>query len=43
MEQSIKQFFCYEAEEKLTIENVRKFGRLHPRCGTNFFIFNYVS
>ena len=31
-----KTIFCYESEEKLTIENVRKFGRLHPRCGTNF-------
>ena len=39
-----KTIFCYESEEKLTIENVRKFGRLHPRCGTNFlFLTMFVS
>ena len=39
-----KTIFCYEAEEKLTVENVRKFGRLHPRCGTNFlFLTMFVS
>ena len=39
-----KTIFCYESEEKLTIENVRKFGRLHPRCGTNFlFIVMFTS
>ena len=31
-----KTIFCYEAEEELTVENVRKYGTLHPRCGTNF-------
>ncbi|WP_195988694.1 peptide chain release factor N(5)-glutamine methyltransferase [Clostridium sp. D53t1_180928_C8] len=39
-----KTIFCYEAEEKLTVNNVRKFGRLHPRCGTNFlFLTMFVS
>lgn len=37
-----KTIFCYEAEEKLTIENVRKFGRLHPRCGTNFLFLTML-
>ena len=29
---------------ELTVENARKFGRLHPRCGTNFlFIVMFIS
>lgn len=31
-----KTIRCYEAAEPLTVENVRKFSRLHPRCGTSF-------
>lgn len=31
-----KTIACYEAKEDLTVENVRKFSRLHPRCGTSF-------
>lgn len=39
-----KTIFCYEAEEELTVENVRKFERFHPRCGTNFlFLIMSVS
>ncbi|MCL1857760.1 MAG: DUF1385 domain-containing protein [Oscillospiraceae bacterium] len=30
--------FCYEAEEELTVENVKKYSRFHPRCGTSFLI-----
>ena len=37
-----KTIFCYEADEKLTVENVRKFGRLHPRCGTNFLFLTML-
>lgn len=37
-----KTILCYEAEEKLTIENVKKFGRLHPRCGTNFLFLTMI-
>ena len=33
-----KTIFCYEAELPLTVENVRKQSRLHPRCGTSFMI-----
>lgn len=33
-----KTIFCYEAGEELTIDNVRKQKRLHPRCGTSFLI-----
>lgn len=33
-----KTIFCYEAGLELTVENVRKMGRFHPRCGTSFLI-----
>ena len=33
-----KTIFCYEADEELTVENVRKHKRFHPRCGTRFMI-----
>ena len=29
---------CYEARLPLTVENVRKMTRLHPRCGTSFLL-----
>jgi uncharacterized protein YqhQ len=31
-----KAIFCYESGLELTVENVRKMSRLHPRCGTAF-------
>ncbi len=31
-----KSIFCYEKGEELTVENVKKQGRFHPRCGTSF-------
>ena len=31
-----KSIFCYEKGLDLTVENVRKQSRLHPRCGTSF-------
>ncbi len=31
-----KSIFCYESGEELTVENVRKHKRFHPRCGTSF-------
>ena len=33
-----KTIFCYENGDDLTVENVKKQGRLHPRCGTSFLI-----
>lgn len=33
-----KTIFCYEAGLDLTVENVKKQGRFHPRCGTSFLI-----
>lgn len=37
-----KTIFCYEKKEELTVENVRKFPRLHPRCGTSFLLIVMV-
>ena len=33
-----KTIACYEAGEELTVENVRRHRRFHPRCGTGFMI-----
>lgn len=33
-----KTIHCYEHMEELTVENVRKYSTLHPRCGTSFMI-----
>ncbi|MBQ7294230.1 MAG: DUF1385 domain-containing protein [Clostridia bacterium] len=33
-----KTIFCYESGEELTVENVKKQKRFHPRCGTSFLI-----
>ena len=33
-----KTIFCYEHREELTVENVRKQSRFHPRCGTSFML-----
>ena len=47
-----KCIFCYENGEELTVENVKKYTRFHPRCGTSFlvitlllsiFVFSFVS
>lgn len=37
-----KTIFCYENGVELTPENAMKFGRLHPRCGTNFLFLVMV-
>lgn len=33
-----KTIFCYENDEELNVENVRKHQRFHPRCGTSFLV-----
>lgn len=33
-----KTIACYEAGEPLTVENIRRHSRFHPRCGTSFLI-----
>ena len=37
-----KTIFCYENGLELTVENVRKQRRFHPRCGTSFLILMLV-
>lgn len=37
-----KTIFCYEAGLDLTVENVKKQSRFHPRCGTSFLIIVLV-
>jgi uncharacterized protein YqhQ len=39
-----KTIHCYEHDEELTVENVRKFSTKHPRCGTSFmFLVMIIS
>lgn len=39
-----KTIFCYEAGMDLTVENVKKCRRFHPRCGTSFiFIILFIN
>ena len=39
-----KTIFCYEKGLELTVENVRKQSRFHPRCGTSFlFVVMIIS
>lgn len=37
-----KTIFCYEHGQELTVENVRREGRFHPRCGTSFLILMLI-
>lgn len=37
-----KTIFCLENELPLTVENVKKQSRFHPRCGTSFMILMLV-
>lgn len=37
-----KTIFCYEQGLELTVENVRKQQRFHPRCGTSFLLIVLV-
>lgn len=47
-----KSIYCYEAGQRLTVPNVKRFSRFHPRCGTSFifivllisiFVFSFVT
>ena len=39
-----KTINCYESGEEVTMENVKKHSRFHPRCGTSFvFVVMLVS
>ncbi len=37
-----KTISCYEAGQELTVENIRKHSRFHPRCGTSFILIVIV-
>lgn len=37
-----KTIFCYEHGDELTVENVRKYRRFHPRCGTSFMVLMLI-
>ena len=37
-----KTIFCYENDEELTVENVKKQSRFHPRCGTSFMVLMLI-
>ncbi len=37
-----KTIFCYEKGLELTVENVRKQIRFHPRCGTSFIVLMLI-
>jgi len=39
-----KTIFCHENGDELTVENVRKQSRFHPRCGTSFmFLMLFIG
>lgn len=37
-----KSIFCYEKGLPLTVENIQKQSRFHPRCGTSFLILMLI-
>lgn len=38
-----KTIFAYEYGEELTVENVKKQKRFHPRCGTSFLVLVMIT
>jgi uncharacterized protein YqhQ len=47
-----KTIYCHENGKELTVNNVKKFSRFHPRCGTSFlfvvlllsiFVFSFLQ
>jgi uncharacterized protein YqhQ len=38
-----KTISCYESDEELTVENVRKYSTRHRRCGTSFLFIVIVT
>ena len=33
-----KSIFCFESGTELSVENAKRYSRLHPRCGTSFLV-----
>jgi uncharacterized protein YqhQ len=38
-----KTIFAFESGEELTVENVKKYSRFHPRCGTSFLFISMIN
>lgn len=38
-----KTIFAFEAGEELTVENIKKYSRFHPRCGTSFLFITMIN
>lgn len=38
-----KTIACFEAHEELTVENIKKHSRFHPRCGTSFIFITLCT
>lgn len=38
-----KTIYAFEAGEELTVENVKKHSRFHPRCGTSFLFISMIN
>ncbi len=38
-----KTIYAFESGEELTVENVKKFSRFHPRCGTSFLFISMIN
>ncbi len=37
-----KTVACYEKKEKLSVNNIKKYSTIHPRCGTSFLLIVFV-
>ncbi|MFA6618629.1 MAG: DUF1385 domain-containing protein [Candidatus Neomarinimicrobiota bacterium] len=38
-----KTIYAFESGEELTVENVKKYSRFHPRCGTSFLFISMIN
>lgn len=38
-----KTIYAFEAGEELTVDNVKKYSRFHPRCGTSFLFISMIN
>ena len=37
-----KTIFCYENNDELKVDNIKKYSRFHPRCGTSFIFLMLI-
>jgi len=38
-----KTIYAFESGEELTVENIKKYSRFHPRCGTSFLFISMIN